>query len=573
MSLLFFVNLDICVKIIIDIMIVGDVMNNIKRVYYVTALIVIMMISFLGITYSFEYGNNDDLKFELIGPSTVSIDVFDDYVEYGIKIIHDGVDVSNRVSITNNVDITRLGEYSVKYQYGNEYIYRNVKVVDKISPVISLVGGSEVYILLGGKYEEAGYIVDDNYDKDLEKKVKITGTVDTSREGEYELEYSVSDSSGNIDQTSRTVIVKKSVINSTHESGGRVGASLYNVYLYSNTIIENSFNENGVYYRGYVRNGSNSYKIKLKGKDNNMEYIYNMTVDKNNFYSGNLNLSKLKNGSYDLYIVGTSEERLINKLDVLSKIVRSKVGNKLVTFSYNDDLVTINVQSFEYNYDFVIDPGHGGSDIGASNGLVAEKNVNLMVSKYEKCRYESMGYRVYMIRYDDTYGELLGGNDLDQLDRRSLTTGYYGAVSRITYSNHHNGSRNTNESGFEILVQGARSKSDLVTEYLIYDRFKKFYKIDDDKIRIYSKDYDSEKILDKTYGQVYGNKNYYSALRIPYELFNVTNVIYEPIYMTNSNDFNWYYASNNWIKVSELKIQEYVNYLGGTYKSDNSMCI
>ena len=74
-------------------------------------------------------------------------------------------------------------------------------------------------------------------------------------------------------------------------------------------------------------------------------------------------------------------------------------------------------------------------------------------------------------------------------------------------------------------------------------------------------------------GEVYGNKNYYSILRIPRELFNVKNVIYEPIYMTNPNDFNWYYASNNWISISELKIKEYVTSIGGTYKTDNSLCL
>ena len=45
------------------------------------------------------------------------------------------------------------------------------------------------------------------------------------------------------------------------------------------------------------------------------------------------------------------------------------------------------------------------------------------------------------------------------------------------------------------------------------------------------------------------------------------------IFLSNSSDFNWYYTGGNWIKVSEIKIEEYVNYLGGTYKSDNSMCL
>ena len=196
-----------------------------------------------------------------------------------------------------------------------------------------------------------------------------------------------------------------------------------------------------------------------------------------------------------------------------------------------------------------------------------------MVSKYEKCRYEAMGYRVYLLRYDDTYGEVLGNSNLDQLDRKAIAIGYYGATSKVVYSNHHNGSLNTETHGFEILVQNSISKEDIATELSLANKFRKFYGINDNAIRVYSKDYYNDQIFDKENGQVYSNKNYYSVLRIPYELFNVKNVIYEPIYMTNANDFNWYYASNNWIKVSELKIKEYVNAIGGTYKSDNSMCV
>ena len=546
-----------------------------RKIYYVSIILIVLIVSFIGITYSFEYSNSGELSFELIGPSNLYLDVDTDYVEYGIKVYNNGIDISDKVKIDDSmIDTSKLGEYNVKYQIGDEYIYRKVIVIDKVSPVIKLNGGNEVYILLGGKYEEAGYVVTDNYDTNLDSQVNISGTVDTNTEGNYQLIYSVSDNSGNKTEVKRTVIVKKPVISVDRDRGSRVSHTSYNVYLYTNTIVKNNFTKDGVYLEGYTSDNANSYKIKLKNRNNKkLEYTYNMNVDKNNYYSGNLKLSTLNNGLYDLYIVGNKEERLLNKLDIYSKIVRAKVGNKLVTFTYDDDYVSINIEDFQYKYDFVIDPGHGGSDIGASNGLILEKDLNLKVSKYEKCRYESMGYKVYMIRYDDTYGEMLGNSGLDQLDRRGLTTGYYGAVSRVVYSNHHNGSLDTGEYGFEILVQNSMTKEELATELSLANKFRKFYGINDSKIRVYSKDYFTDQIFDKENGQVYDNKNYYSVLRIPYELFNVKNVIYEPIYMTNAGDFNWYYSSGNWIKVSELKIKEYVTSLGGTYKSDNSMCM
>ena len=178
-----------------------------------------------------------------------------------------------------------------------------------------------------------------------------------------------------------------------------------------------------------------------------------------------------------------------------------------------------------------------------------------------------------MTRYDDSLGEMLGNNGLDSLDRRGFTIGYYGAVSKVVYSNHHNGSIYQGDYGFEILVQNDITKANLEPELSLYNKYRKFYDISDDRIRMYSKDYYTDEIFNKSNGEVYGNKNFYAILRIPRELFNVKNVIYEPIYLTNPSDFNWYYASDNWIKVSELKIKEYVTSIGGVYKSDNSKCL
>lgn len=214
---------------------------------------------------------------------------------------------------------------------------------------------------------------------------------------------------------------------------------------------------------------------------------------------------------------------------------------------------------------------HGGSDSGASNGIILEKDLNLKVSKYEKCRYESMGYSVYLIRDDDSYGEMLGSKNLDNLDRRGITIGYYGAVSRIAYSNHHNASGNKGAHGFEILVGNQSDSNDLIIEKSLYNKFRDFYKIYDNSKRVYSRDYYTGRTYNKINGDIYANTNYYAVIRIPYEMFNVKNIIFEPIYLSNSNDFTWYVIEENWKKVSEMKILEYVNYLGGTY-SNNGKC-
>ena len=549
-----------------------------KKYYYVTTFIILMLVSFIGITYSYEYENSDSIKFELIGPSTLYVDVNTDYVEYGIKIKYKNMDISDQVIIDDSqVNMAVLGKYLVKYTISidgiSEYIYREVIVIDKTSPVIELVGGEDISILINGSYREYGYSVSDNYDDDLDDKVKVSGEVDTSKEGTYLISYTVVDSSGNEGVAVRKVNVMEPIVSLDSNLSGIVNSNEINVSKHSNTIVKNSFNENGIYYEGYVKDKSEVYKIKLKNKNNSLEYTYNMTVSKSNYYSGELDLTMVDNGEYDVYVVAKNEERLLNKLNIFSKIVRAKVGNKLVSVKYSDDMVSLVIENFSYQYDIVIDPGHGGIDIGASNGIVNEKDLNLKISKYEMCRYQSMGYIVHMIRENDTYGEMLGKSNINNLSRRALTIGYYGSVSRVVYSNHHNGSERLGDYVFEILVGNQTSKKDLILELSLYNKFKNFYGITDNNIRIYARDYDSGKTNDKSNGSIYNDVNYYAVIRIPYELYNVKNVIYEPIYLTNASDFNWYYMNENWIKVSEMKIQEYVNFLGGTYNSDNKKCL
>ena len=56
-----------------------------RKIYYISIILIVLIVSFIGITYSFEYNDNGEIIFELIGPSNLYLDVDTDYVEYGIK--------------------------------------------------------------------------------------------------------------------------------------------------------------------------------------------------------------------------------------------------------------------------------------------------------------------------------------------------------------------------------------------------------------------------------------------------------------------------------------------------------
>ncbi|NBS68872.1 DUF5011 domain-containing protein, partial [bacterium] len=67
---------------------------------------------------------------------------------------------------------------------------------DTIFPSLSLNGGNDVYITTGELYEELGATAEDTVDGDISDDVQITGTIDTSREAEFSLDYLVENSRG-----------------------------------------------------------------------------------------------------------------------------------------------------------------------------------------------------------------------------------------------------------------------------------------------------------------------------------------------------------------------------------------
>lgn len=82
------------------------------------------------------------------------------------------------------------------------------EVADKTKPVIKLKGNSTINLKLNEEYKELGATATDDKDGDITSKIKISGKVDSSKEGTYTITYTVEDSSGNNATVKRTVIVK-----------------------------------------------------------------------------------------------------------------------------------------------------------------------------------------------------------------------------------------------------------------------------------------------------------------------------------------------------------------------------
>lgn len=497
----------------------------------------------------------DDIDFKLNDEGYSTISVNSDYVEKGASLFIDGEDYSKDVVIdSSDVDTTRIGTYHVTYTYvaGMNQIktlYRTVNVVDNDAPIIKLLGSNVYTMLVNDSYNEAGVIVLDNSNEELLENVVIENNVDVTTPGVYSIKYSVSDNSGNQAVAYRTVVVKYSYSSST------------------NSVLSNSFTNNGISLSGMVNVGNFKYQMMLKNKDTGNESIINLVSTGYNYYQFNLDVTNMENGNYDLYLVTDSLEPLISNMTIFNRIVRSHVGNKLVTMTYDKNIVNMKVEDFSYQYDIVIDPGHGGAEYGAVNGRYYEKSINLEQSLYEKQRYEAHGLRVLILRdTDDNYGIVMGEEGMEPVDRKAFAVGYYGAVSKVIYSNHHNSSGNTSSAGWEILTPAAASYDDLSVEHQIAEDWSNMYiRSVNPYYRFYTRDYETGKPSNKINGEVYGFEDFYSVIRIPNKLYNVKNVLFEGAYINNDSDMYWYYNSENWKKLSEVKIKHYVESIGVKY--------
>lgn len=97
---------------------------------------------------------------------------------------------------------------------------------DTTAPIITLSGDNPLTISMGGDFIEPGFVAEDNIDGDITGDVTVTGTVDTSTVGSYQLIYSVSDAAGNSVSVERIVNVVQAPSEWTatcleHESAGR----------------------------------------------------------------------------------------------------------------------------------------------------------------------------------------------------------------------------------------------------------------------------------------------------------------------------------------------------------------
>lgn len=119
-------------------------------------------------------------------------------------------DITQDVIITGNIDSSVIGVYTLQYKVtdasGNsDSTIRTIVVVDRILPVVTLLGADSQYVEVFNSYVEEGATASDNYDAN--PTLTQSGFVNTNRLGTYQIQYCATDQSGNRNCESRIVLV------------------------------------------------------------------------------------------------------------------------------------------------------------------------------------------------------------------------------------------------------------------------------------------------------------------------------------------------------------------------------
>jgi peptidoglycan/xylan/chitin deacetylase (PgdA/CDA1 family) len=134
-----------------------------------------------------------------------------EYLEEGFTA-HDECDgdLTERViTFINGNTVT----YFVQDNSGNScMVERAIRYADPTPPTIELNGESNITLSVGEKYVESGAVAMDDIDGDLTNQIKISGSINTDKAGQYVIEYSVKDAYGNQAIAQRTIEVVDYVI-------------------------------------------------------------------------------------------------------------------------------------------------------------------------------------------------------------------------------------------------------------------------------------------------------------------------------------------------------------------------
>lgn len=267
-----------------------NLLNMIKKYKWFIFIIIAIILLIMMFLYFFDRDTGNYL--ELVGEENIILYQGTDYIEPGFKAYNSkDIDLTSDVDISSNLDVSTVGEYEISYTLNDIVKTRKIVIVEKpkvytFIRLNAINNNINIYLKLGEEYNDPGYKVYSSTGENLNNKAKVTGTVDTSKKGNYKIVYSLVDSDGVTITASRIVTVMDTEINlylSTSEyTNNDVTININVIDEYFDYIIlpDNSKISKNTYSYKVSKNGTYTFKTySTKGVTKEQSIIVN-NIDK-----------------------------------------------------------------------------------------------------------------------------------------------------------------------------------------------------------------------------------------------------------------------------------------------------
>lgn len=186
---------------------------DIKKFKPLIVIIGAVLVLFIIVFVAFSLTRKDPVvtySINLQGDSTITLTLGNDYIEAGYNAFDsNNNDLTNEVEVSSNLRINEVGIYEITYKLKDTQTIRTINIVEPTNDTyIYLKGEKNIYLKVGGKYTELGYVAHDTIDGELTNKVVVTGKVNTKKKGLYKIVYSVTNSKEITTQVERNIIVE-----------------------------------------------------------------------------------------------------------------------------------------------------------------------------------------------------------------------------------------------------------------------------------------------------------------------------------------------------------------------------
>ena len=378
-------------------------------------------------------------------------------------------DITSKIKVTENTVNTKTpGEYKVTYEVSdnnNNKVTKTikVKVLENKAPVIN---AKDIELELNDEFKELdGVTATDEEDKDLTNKIKVTeNTVNTKTPGEYKVTYQVTDSGNKTTSKTIKVVVKEEVVEEPIEEVLEDLKEAKGEFDLDNLKWDNTSKKYTL--SGYLKilNQDNSkqakYELILKDKISDKEYsidVDSWTKDvpydlgkengydySNSWFKGQIDLSNIPNGDYDLYMKATKGNYYTK--EIVSNIFNVDIDKRTKT------------ETQGYNFKVMLSLKSKKLELNIRDNLITTSTANTfrnMVNSYDDIKF--VGNNIKLIgtsyNYDGTYNNPLN------ITRKIILE------DNKTYKQYNYDLGSTNKGSYEVISTDNKSK-----EYAWFDK-------------------------------------------------------------------------------------------------------